>query len=486
VATLTAAGQCISGSGNFGTIVQSTVVSSVLFALTGNGECVQNMDMSLSTMNDGWAIFLSGGKDDYVQQINFANAPGIVAMNGTTTPFLRDLRCTSAAGGTPALLNVASGTTKAGFFAWDATSTPGLHMYDVTCGFTGSPIATLLDGHVDTDTFIDDGFNNPGVCIQTQDSGNVGLPNFIYAYKYGCQTPNGLAGFNFVNSGTPSGGGSDYYFFGAFCNAASNWCVITNSDYSRINFVGADFNGAGAGIMLTNAAHAVLNGGHYWNGGQSGVNSCTGFSITNNYCSGIVVGATANDTKISNIDFANATGTGVNIGNDAYGIDVMSGATQTRMANITPGGTVIGGWVNEAGANTCGDYANTTVIWAEAGPCVVEGADGTASGHTIAAANMVNLVPGGEVDIWRSPGAIGAFNDTTDTAANLITALGATAYVGQTWRILMYNGDYSTGNQTLSGGTGVTMSANQTAPGQWKYFLCRVTNLSAAVTCAGQ
>lgn len=74
---------------------------------------------------------------------------------------------------------------------------------------------------------------------------------------------------------------------------------------------------------------------------------------------------------------------------------------------------------------------------------------------------------------------------TTDTATNIINALGSSVYVGMTAMLLYVN--LSSGTATIAGGTGVTGSGTLTVPtAGLRCFILTVTNVTTpAVTIQG-
>lgn len=66
--------------------------------------------------------------------------------------------------------------------------------------------------------------------------------------------------------------------------------------------------------------------------------------------------------------------------------------------------------------------------------------------------------------IYVRSGATGATGVTTDTATNLLTALGPNVAVGMTFMLIYVNLNTSSGAVTVTGGTGVTTSGTMTIP----------------------
>ena len=100
-----------------------------------------------------------------------------------------------------------------------------------------------------------------------------------------------------------------------------------------------------------------------------------------------------------------------------------------------------------------GDAINTVVDVANAGHqrTVNTVALATATTVTLTAAQIVNGI------VQISGTSAGAVTATTDTATNIVAAI-PNAQVGQTFEIIIQNGNTSSGTITLSGGTGVTVT----------------------------
>jgi|SRR6185312_12019903 len=66
--------------------------------------------------------------------------------------------------------------------------------------------------------------------------------------------------------------------------------------------------------------------------------------------------------------------------------------------------------------------------------------------------------------LYQRSGATAAVTATTDTAANIIAALGPTVKVGQTFVLFYTNNNTAAGAVTMAGGTGVTVSGTSVVP----------------------
>lgn len=101
----------------------------------------------------------------------------------------------------------------------------------------------------------------------------------------------------------------------------------------------------------------------------------------------------------------------------------------------------------------------------------------TVGNGTLTAAGMVGGL------IVRS-GPTGAFTDTTDTAANIITALGDAPVIGTSW--LFYMKNLTAFSQTLSAALGVTLSGNKNViPANSAGFYLLTYSAASAVTMQG-
>lgn len=114
--------------------------------------------------------------------------------------------------------------------------------------------------------------------------------------------------------------------------------------------------------------------------------------------------------------------------------------------------------------------------------------ESNASGGTLSTSDMLGRFVGANPRpvVYLSGNVLGSpENWTTPTATALIAAVNG-AYVNQSFTFVAYNIGSST--LTLVGGTGVTVSGtfNGVAAGGWRPFNCVVTNVSAAISCAGQ
>lgn len=93
------------------------------------------------------------------------------------------------------------------------------------------------------------------------------------------------------------------------------------------------------------------------------------------------------------------------------------------------------------------------------------------------------IVPG----FYIRSGATAAVAVTTDTAANILTALGPNVYAGQTFLLFYVNLNTSSGAVTVAGGTGVTATGTLTVPvAGLRVFIGTVTNVATpAITLNG-
>jgi hypothetical protein len=89
--------------------------------------------------------------------------------------------------------------------------------------------------------------------------------------------------------------------------------------------------------------------------------------------------------------------------------------------------------------------------------------------------------------IFVRSGATAAVASTTDTAANIITALGANAFAGMSFMLIYVNVNTSSGAVTLTGGTGVTLSGTTTVPiAAARFYIGTVTSTATpAITLQG-
>lgn len=92
----------------------------------------------------------------------------------------------------------------------------------------------------------------------------------------------------------------------------------------------------------------------------------------------------------------------------------------------------------------------------------------------------------GEGIVVRS-GATTAVTATTDTAANIINALGPTTYAGQSFMMIYVNLNTASGAVTVAAGTGVTLSGTTSVPiAAVRFFIGTVTNIvTPTVTLQG-
>lgn len=126
--------------------------------------------------------------------------------------------------------------------------------------------------------------------------------------------------------------------------------------------------------------------------------------------------------------------------------------------------------------NSAGQEVITTLNDAVQGSNFVNTNITTVGAGTLTAAGLVGGV------ITRS-GSTAAYTDTTDTAANIISALGATAPVGVSWEVIIKNTVAFT--QTLSAGSGVTLSGVTVIPGLSSCRFLLTYSAAGAVTMVG-
>jgi hypothetical protein len=113
-------------------------------------------------------------------------------------------------------------------------------------------------------------------------------------------------------------------------------------------------------------------------------------------------------------------------------------------------------------------------------------ASGNPSVASLASAGTSEVLTGFQIDAGifvRSGGT--TTTATTDTAANIITAMGPGVFVGMTGMLIYVN--LSSGTATIAAGTGVTTSGTMTVlTAGLRVFIFTVTNITApAVTVQG-
>src|ERR1700759_4237097 len=113
----------------------------------------------------------------------------------------------------------------------------------------------------------------------------------------------------------------------------------------------------------------------------------------------------------------------------------------------------LGGFGNQGQFVTYADL----LAAADAGQFVSCSLSSSGASETIPAQQIV----GG---LYQRTGATAAVAATTDTAANIIAALGPNTKVGQTFLLYYFNTNTAAGAVTISGGTGVTMAGIQVVP----------------------
>jgi hypothetical protein len=92
---------------------------------------------------------------------------------------------------------------------------------------------------------------------------------------------------------------------------------------------------------------------------------------------------------------------------------------------------------------------------------------------TLTAAQMLSPV-------FVRSGATSAVTSTTDTAANIVAALGANVYVGQTFLFFYVNLNTTSGAVTVAAGSGVTTTGTLTIPvAGLRVFMGTVTNITS-------
>ncbi len=161
--------------------------------------------------------------------------------------------------------------------------------------------------------------------------------------------------------------------------------------------------------------------------------------------------AQGSDANISLVLLPKGTGT-VEVG--------VGGSANLSAQNVTVGG--------EISANTV--QTNMPVVDAES-----VGSLTTVGNGTITAALLLGLI------VSRGGSQAGAFTDTTDTAANIISAFGGNA---GTVRVRIINNTADT--QTIAGGTGVTIVGTATlATNTFRDFLITMAGSTVTLTNIG-
>lgn len=113
------------------------------------------------------------------------------------------------------------------------------------------------------------------------------------------------------------------------------------------------------------------------------------------------------------------------------------------------------------------------------------------SATALASSGTTDTLTGQQIasGLFVRSGATAAVAVTTDTAANIIAALGSGVFVGQTFLLFYANLNTTSGAVTVSGGTGVTTAGTLTIPvAGLRVFLGTVTSVtsgSQAVTLNG-
>jgi len=108
---------------------------------------------------------------------------------------------------------------------------------------------------------------------------------------------------------------------------------------------------------------------------------------------------------------------------------------------------------------------------------------------SLASAGVTDTLTGQQMDagIYVRSGATAAVTSTTDTATNIINAIGPGVFLGMTFMFMYVNVNTSSGAVTLAAGTGVTLSGTTTVPiAAMRVFVGTVTNVTTpAVTIQG-
>lgn len=91
---------------------------------------------------------------------------------------------------------------------------------------------------------------------------------------------------------------------------------------------------------------------------------------------------------------------------------------------------------------------------------------GMPTATALASSGTADTLSGAQIasGIYVRSGATAAVTATTDTAANIISALGTGVFVGQTFLLFYVNLNTSSGAVTVAGGTGVTTAGTLTIP----------------------
>lgn len=108
---------------------------------------------------------------------------------------------------------------------------------------------------------------------------------------------------------------------------------------------------------------------------------------------------------------------------------------------------------------------------------------------SLVSAGVADTLTGYQIDagIFVRSGATAAVAVTTDTAANIISAIGPNAAVGMSVMLMYVNLNTSSGAVTVAAGTGVTTSGTMTIPiAGMRVFVLTVTNIvTPAITIQG-
>jgi len=108
---------------------------------------------------------------------------------------------------------------------------------------------------------------------------------------------------------------------------------------------------------------------------------------------------------------------------------------------------------------------------------------------TLSSAGVTDTLTAFQINsgIFVRSGATAAVTVTTDTAANIVSAIGPNASLGQTFMLIYVNLNTSSGAVTVGGGTGVTTTGTMTIPiAGLRVFIGVITNVAIpAVTLQG-
>lgn len=108
---------------------------------------------------------------------------------------------------------------------------------------------------------------------------------------------------------------------------------------------------------------------------------------------------------------------------------------------------------------------------------------------SLSSAGTTDTLTGFQINagIFVRSGATAAVTVTTDTATNIISALGPQTDLGMTFMLIYVNLNTSSGAVTLAAGTGVTLSGTTTVPiAGLRVYIGTVTNVATpAVTLQG-